>query len=111
MNEDVVPVIALLREHFAIVAIEPGVDRVLIEDLILNLELQLVAQEGVAAAGVDHHLRANAHFPLLRPMLNRTIGSLGPKSTELTLTPSYTVAPSLLACCSSIRSNLPRSTW
>ena len=65
MDEDVVAVVVFLGEDLAIVVVEPGVDGVLVEHGILHLELELVAQEGVAAAGVHHHLRADAHlFPV-----------------------------------------------
>jgi len=62
VNEDEIQLGVLLSEGPAIIAVKPGVDGVLIEDGILNLQLHLVAEECIAAAAVNNHLAAHAHF-------------------------------------------------
>src|ERR1051326_28442 len=62
VNIDVVEVRVPLGEDFAVVVAKPGVNGVLVENRILDFKLHLIAQEGVAAAGVHHHFGADVHF-------------------------------------------------
>ena len=57
MDKYEVAVLVFLGENFAIVVVEPGMDRVLIEHRVFYLQLELIAQKRVAAAGVDHNSR------------------------------------------------------
>src|ERR1700735_1289918 len=52
VDHDIVAVVVLPGEDPAIVALEPGVDGVLVEYGILHLEFELVSPESIAAAGV-----------------------------------------------------------
>src|SRR4029077_9774060 len=62
VDVDVVQVRVAHREYLAIVAIEPGMNGVLVEYLILYLQLELVSKEGLASAAIDHHLAADIEF-------------------------------------------------
>src|SRR5579863_2016293 len=75
VNVNVVEVRIALGKDFAVVTIEPCVNGILVEHRILNLELHLIAQEGIAAAGIHYHFCADIHF--LRTHVEADDGFLG----------------------------------
>ena len=62
VDVDVIEVRVALREDFAIVAVKPGVDGVLIEHSIFDFQLELIAKESLAAAAIHNHLAVDTHF-------------------------------------------------
>src|SRR5713101_6289126 len=58
----------------AVVSLEPGVDGVLVEYRVADLELELVAEECLASAGVHHHARAEIHLPFAHLELDAWAG-------------------------------------
>ena len=62
VNVDVIQVRVALGENLAIVAVKPGVNGVLIEYRVFYFQLELVSEEGLAAAAIDNHLAVHAHF-------------------------------------------------
>ena len=101
-----------LAEHLAIVVVEPGVNRVLVEHRVFDFELQLISEEGVAAAGVDHHLRGQAHFLAVSSHVEADDRFLGVEVHASSLSRLRTrLRPACGRAATACRSNLPRSTW
>jgi hypothetical protein len=55
VNEDVVVELTAESADSSVVTVEPGVQRVLVEDWFLDPPFHLIAQQGAAPAGVDHY--------------------------------------------------------
>src|SRR5258706_5485866 len=71
VNENEVALSLLVGSHAAaVVAVEPGVDGVLVEVIVLNAPLHLVAYESLAPAGVDHDAASGAHLFLAHAVLD-----------------------------------------